>query len=203
MIAFATGAVLVATYLITRMADIPYRDLTRDPAATLGGPWYTGVLSTGSIVLLLVGSGIALFAASFLRESDNRSMKGLLTATALLMIVVGLDDLFMLHETIHLEFGITSAVYLAIYGFTLVAILWMWREVIVGSTDYVFIVLAGVGMGLSIVVDVIMEQRLFQLPFSGDLIEDPAKIVGMAFMTYYMIVTSHHALTRQSDPVPG
>ena len=37
IIALTTGGILVAAYLGTRAADIPFTDLSRDPAATLGG----------------------------------------------------------------------------------------------------------------------------------------------------------------------
>lgn len=201
-IAVATAVVLGVIYLITQLADIPYTDLTRDAAATLEGPWYTAALSNSAIALLLVGAGIALFSASLLPDVSGKSVKGLLNGLALVMVVVAADDLFMLHERVFPEFGISSVLAFAIYGVALAAVLWVWRAVIAGSTDWIFLVLAALAMGLSVGVDVILEERLFTLPFSGELIEDPAKVLGMVFMTFYLIVTSRQALLRQlgTDP---
>ncbi len=194
VIALVTAAVLVVAYLATRAAGISFTDLSRDPAATLDGPWYTGILSTSTIVLLLVGAGIALFAASLLPSSRGPSLRGLLVALGLVVIVVAADDLFMLHESVFPLVGVGSVMTFAIYGIALFAVLWIWREVISSATDWVFLMLAALGMGISVAVDVILEERILTLPFSGELIEDPAKIVGMVFMTYYLIVTAHQAL---------
>lgn len=194
VIALVTAAVLVVAYLATRAAGISFTDLSRDPAATLDGPWYTGILSTSTIVLLLVGAGIALFAASLLPSSRGPSLRGLLVALGLVVIVVAADDLFMLHESVFPLVGVGSVMTFAIYGIALFAVLWIWREVISSATDWVFLMLAALGMGISVAVDVILEERIMTLPFSGELIEDPAKIVGMVFMSYYLIVTAHQAL---------
>lgn len=194
IIALVTGGVLVAAYLATRVAGISFTDLSRDPAATLDGPWYTGILSTGTIVVLLAGAGVALFGASLLEPAEGPSRKGLLNALGLIVVVVAADDLFMLHESVFPLIGIGSVMTFAIYGIALAVTVWIWRRVIVGSTDWIFLLLAALGMGTSVAVDVILEERILTLPFSGELIEDPAKIVGMVFMTYYLVTTSRQAL---------
>lgn len=194
VILLATVGILVVAYLVTRVAGISFTDLSRDPAATLDGPWYTGLLSTSAIVTLLAGAGIALFAASLLPSSDVPSRRGLLVALGLLIVVIAADDLFMLHEAVFPVVGVGSVTTFAIYGLALIVILWRWRTVIAGATDWVFLLLAAVGMGISVGVDVVLEERLLTLPFSGELIEDPAKIVGMVFMSYYLITTARQAL---------
>jgi hypothetical protein len=194
LIALITGAILVGLYLATRLAGISFTDLSRDAAATLDGPWYTGALSNSAIALLLVGAGIALFAAALLPDGEPRSRKGLLVALALVVIVVAADDLFMLHEAVFPLVGIGSVMSFAIYGIALFAVLWTWRRVIVGSTDWIFLALSALALGFSVAIDVVREERLFTLPFSGELIEDPAKILGMVFMAYYLVVTSRQAV---------
>ena len=194
LIAIATALVLGAIYLIAQVADVPFSDLTRDAAATLEGPWYTGAISNASVALSVAGAGIAFFAASLLADVDGPSVKGLLVALGLVVFVVAVDDLYMLHEMVFPELGLSAPVVFALYGIAMLAILWVWRRVILGSTDYVFLVLAAVALGVSVGVDVVLEERLFDLPFSGELIEDPAKILGMLFMTFYLIVTGRQAL---------
>jgi hypothetical protein len=203
LIAIVTGVILGVVYLVTRAADIPFSTLTRDAAATLDGPWYTAALSNSSIVLLFMGAGIALFTAGVLPRSSGRSPKGSLTALAIFMVLVAADDLFMLHEAVYPEFGFSSVITFATYGVVAVAILWIWREVIFQSTDYVFLVLAGLGMAITVAVDVILEERLLDLPFSGELIEDPAKILGYVFMAYYLISSSRRALLQNQDVDPA
>lgn len=194
LITLITGAVLVVLYLATRLAGISFTDLSRDAAATLDGPWYTGALSNSAISLLLVGAGIALFAAALLPDGESRSRKGLLVALSLVVIVVAADDLFMLHEAVFPLVGIGSVMSFAIYGIALFAVLWTWRGVIMGSTDWIFLALSALALGFSVAIDVVLEERLFTLPFSGELIEDPAKILGMVFMAYYLVVTSRQAV---------
>jgi hypothetical protein len=194
LIALITGAILVVLFLATRLAGISFTDLSRDAAATLDGPWYTGALSNSAIALLLVGAGIGLFAATLLPDSESRSRKGLLVALSLVVIVVAADDLFMLHEAVFPLVGIGSVASFAIYGIALLAVLWTWRRVIVGSTDWIFLALSALALGFSVAIDVVLEEQLFTLPISGELIEDPAKILGMVFMSYYLVVTSRQAV---------
>lgn len=203
MIAVVTGGILVVIYLATRVAGISFTDLSRDAAATLDGPWYTGALSNSAVAFLLVGAGIALFAAGLLPSAESKSRKSLLVALALVVIVVAADDLFMLHEAVFPLVGVGSVMSFAIYGLALITVLWLWRRVVVESTDWIFLVLAALGMGFSVAIDVVLEERLFTLPFSGELIEDPAKILGMVFMSYYLIATSRQAVLDQMGPDSG
>lgn len=199
VIAISTAVVLGVIYLVTRATDVPFSDLTRDAAATLEGPWYTGSLSNLTNALAIAGAAIALFAASLLPRSEGRSIRGLLIALGLLVIVVSVDDLLMLHEMVFPEIGLSATVVFALYGVAIVAILWLWRRVILDATDYAYLALSAVALGISVVVDVTLEQGLFELPFSGELVEDPAKILGMVFMTFYLIVTSRRALAGQRE----
>jgi hypothetical protein len=194
LIVLMTGAILVVLYLATRLAGISFTDLSRDAAATLDGPWYTGALSNSAVAVLLVGAGIAIFSAGLLPSLESKSRKGLLVALALVVIVVAADDLFMLHEDVFPLVGVGSVMSFALYGVALLAVLWIWRRVIVESTDWIFLALGALAMGFSVFIDVVLEERLFTLPISGELIEDPAKILGMVFMSYYLVVTSRQAI---------
>jgi hypothetical protein len=194
LIVVITAAILVVLYLATRVAGISFTDLSRDAAATLDGPWYTGALSNTAVAVLLVGAGIAIFAAGLLPSLESKSRKGLLVGLALVVMVVAADDLFMLHEAVFPLIGIGSVMSFALYGVALIAVLWIWRRVIVESTDWIFLALAALAMGFSVAIDVVLEERLFTLPVSGELIEDPAKILGMVFMSYYLVATSRQAL---------
>lgn len=200
LIAASTAAVLVAIYLVTRARGLHFSDLTRDAAATLDGPWYTAALSNATVVMTSAGAAIAIFSASLLDGPWRRSIKGFLITLGLLVGVIAADDLFMLHETVLPALGIRASVLFAVYALALLGILWTWREAILGGTDYVFLALAGLALGISAVVDSIFtDEGLLELPFSGELIEDPAKILGMVFMTFYLVVTARQALLRRVD----
>ena len=203
LIALATAGILVLIYVVTRVTDTPFSDLTRDAAATLDGPWYTAALSNTTVVMTSAGAAIALFAAGLLPTGERRSVKGLLNALGFLLLAVAADDLFMLHETVFPEMGIRATALFGVYALALLAILWVWRSVIFGATDYAFMILAGIALGISVVIDAVFtDEDWLELPFSGELIEDPAKILGMVFMTVYLIVTARQAvagLVEQSD----
>lgn len=198
IIAFVTVAILVAAWLITRYAGISFTDLSRDPAATLDGPWYTGIISTTSIVVLVVGAGIALFSASLLRESP----RGLLAGLGCLVLLIAIDDQFMLHEEVFPLVGIGSIATGAFYAAALSTVVAIWWRVIVEHTDWVFLLLAAGGLGLSVAIDVILEERFIALPIPGELVEDPAKILGMAFMTYFLVSTARRPLVELIDDHP-
>ncbi|MGB8360972.1 MAG: hypothetical protein WCE80_06185 [Acidimicrobiia bacterium] len=200
LIAACTAAVLVAIYVVTRATGTHFSDLTRDAAATLDGPWYTAALSNATVVMTSAGAAIAIFSAGLLDGRARGSVKGFLIALGLLVGVIAMDDLFMLHETVLPALGIRAILLFGVYALALLGILWFWREAIFGSSDYVFLVLAGLALGISGVVDsVFTDEGLLDLPFSGELIEDPAKILGMVFMTFYLVVTARQALLRRVD----
>ena len=46
---------------------------------------------------------------------------------------------------------------------------------------------------------VFTDEGLLELPFSGELIEDPAKILGMVFMTFYLVLTARQALSSRVE----
>lgn len=186
-----TLAIFAVVFLITGALDIPFSDLTRDAAATLEGPWYTGALSNLVVVVSSIGAGIALFAGGLLRSGHGPSPRGLLNALGIMMLAISADDLLLLHESVLPSLGLSDGLVYVIYVVALAAILWVWRRVILGSTDWIFLLLAASAMGVSVIVDIlILDQRIFDLPFAGELIEDPAKILGMVFMAFYLIVTA-------------
>ena len=200
LIAACTAAVLVAIYLVTRAKGLHFSDLTRDAAATLDGPWYTAALSNATVVMTSAGAAIAIFSATLLDRRGRGSVKGFLLALGLLVGFIAADDLLMLHETVLPALGIRASLLFAVYALALLGILWFWREAVLGATDYVFLVLAGLALGVSAVVDsVFTDEGLLELPFSGELIEDPAKILGMVFMTFYLVLTARQALSSRVE----
>lgn len=198
-ILLALAGFLMAIYLVTRVADVPFTDLTRDPAAILEGPWYSGAISNLSIVITAGSAGIALFAASLLPSVNTQSTKGLLCAMALAVLFLLVDDLLVIHETLFFEFRVREELVFGLYGMAVLTIIWHWRQTIVTSTDYIYLLLAGLTLGLSLFVDVAATERgVLGLGFPGKLVEDPLKVAGYMFVTAYFIATSRQALLHNS-----
>ena len=156
---------------------IAIAEFTRDPLGFTEIPVYTGVLSNLGAV---IWSGAA--AVCFFSYGVNRSRAGggasphFLVAGGLVTLLLLLDDLFMLHEVVFPEHaGIPEDVVYTTYAMVLVGFL-VWYRATIMQTEYVLLMLALAGLGLSIGVDLIAS--LISLP-GLYVFEDGAKLFGI------------------------
>jgi len=187
ILVLAVWAVLIgAVVAISYWFDVPFGDLTRDPADIFNTAFYVGFLSQAFIFLWAATGAVALFAGAIL---PNRTVapdqKAFLLASGLLTMFLGADDAFLIHDKILPRIGVPEIITFALYIGLVFLYLVRFRSLI-SKTDYVLIVLSGVFFAISIVVD-LLEPGFLPLY----LVEDAAKLAGiLCWLAYFVRVAA-------------
>jgi hypothetical protein len=191
------GAVLLVALGIAYLSDIPVTDLLRDPSATLDGPWYTGIFSTTGVALWASAAAMCLLTMATKPAGGARS---LLLAGAVISLILGADDGFLIHETVKNEVGIPSPVTIGIYGIIAIVMLRpAWSYLLSRSEVGVFIVAVTL-FAVSAILDGAGEAGLPVPPLSG-VIEDLAKFLGIVTWTAFFAWFCGD-LIRERTPAP-
>lgn len=167
--------------------------LLQDPAAAYDLPFNAGMVSHLGVLLWIV---VGVFASRVGRANrGDHALGGLLCWAGCFSIVLGLDDLFLLHELAIPGVGIPEFAVLGVYGALLVALIWTHRRTIL-ATDYLLLVLSSTAFCLSIVLD---EGPDIGLPLLWRLghtpLEDVFKLVGIVAWCAYFLQTGFHFAT--------
>lgn len=182
--------------LLHAWQDIPIGDMVRDPTAVAGVSIYVGFLSQFGIFFWAGAATVCLFSAILLPPGPGRYETRLfLLMSGLLSLVLGLDDVFLLHEAFFPHIGIPELVIFACYGFfVLYYLLRFYRTIL--NTDFLVLGLALVFFALSVLLDLLDPQFL-----DPDFWEDGAKVVGIVSWLAYYLRTGFVAV-RQGELVP-
>jgi len=174
---------------------LPPSDLLRDSqvvAALHGGasPAY-GLVSNAGILLLVLATGGAIVARVALRGRLDR-MRSLLVWSAVLGLVVALDDLLLLHETAAVVGG-AGVVTAGLYGAAFLAYYAQFRGTIRRHLGVGLLALAVAALAFSVVVDGLAEPAT-QVSL---LMEDGAKLLG--YMAWSAFVLRAAVIALRSD----
>jgi hypothetical protein len=194
-------AILFVVVIAIRLTTgIAIAELVRDPISFTELPLYTGSLSNLGIMIWSGAGAICFFAWGMLRSrsGDRRVPRFLLTSGIFTTILV-LDDFFLLHEEVLPDLGIPQNLVLGAYVVFTLAFVYWFREPIL-RTRYLLLVLAGLGFGVSIGVDVLVHVGLIWPLF---LLEDGAKLFGIVSWTAYYAFVSSQFIARQFRPRRG
>jgi hypothetical protein len=190
----AVSAVLIGAGLLLHFwVGIPISELTRDPTAIVGEPLYTGYLSQIGIFFWSASAAVCMFSATVLSRSlDNLKIKHFLLVSGMLTLVLGLDDLFLLHEVFFPYFGIPENAILVSYaGFVLFYLVRFFSIIL--KTEYILLGMALVFFGVSVTLD------LFKLhSIDPYLFEDGAKLVGILGWLAYFFRTGISAVSHNA-----
>lgn len=179
-----TGLVI----LLNLWKEIPIDQLLRDPVAALGVPFYTGFFSQIGIFFWSGTAAVCIFCAKLIsKKPETLKIRRFFIFSGLLTLLLGLDDIFLPHEEVFPYYlGVPEKGVFLVYG-GLVGYFLIKFHLLILKTAYVLLVMALLFFGLSMVIDV----ALFQ--FSGAvqlLIEDHAKIIGIASWFFYFFYTA-------------
>jgi len=180
-------AVLIGVVLsISYWLDVPFGDLTRDPADIFNTSFYIGFLSTAAIFLWAATAAVSLFAGLILPNyTVTPGQKAFLLTSGLLTMFLGADDAFLIHDKILPRIGVPETVTFAVY--LLLVLLYMVRfRSLIFKTNYVLLGLSGIFFATSILVDVLQPgvQSLY-------LLEDAAKLAGiLCWLAYFLRVAA-------------
>ncbi len=181
----AVWAVLIGVVLsISYWFDVPFGDLTRDPADIFNTSFYIGFLSLTAIFLWAATAAVSLFAGLILpNHTVTPGQKAFLLTSGLLTLFLGADDAFLIHDKILPRIGVPETVTFAVYLALVLLYIVRFRSLIF-KTDYVLLGLSGVFFAISILVDVFEPGFL---PFH--LLEDGAKLAGiLCWLAYFLRV---------------
>ncbi len=171
--------VLVAAVVLSQVLGVPIGDFTRDPTTVAKLMPYVGSVSMVGVLLWTAAATACGIGWGVLRRRpDGHRMAGFFLHFGVVTAALGLDDLFLLHETAE-HFGFNEKLLLLVYGGLLGAGLVRFREQIL-KTDFLLLII-GVGfLGLSVSVDVVQDQLDAILGTWRILVEDGFKLLGIA-----------------------
>jgi hypothetical protein len=180
--------------------EIPWQHMMGDPAVATGWPFYLGFVSNVGAVLWAAAASIFLFTFYVHRSSGGDAQWGRFALCSGLFVgLLGLDDLFMLHDEVFPEyFSISQSLVVASYAG--LATLYVARfAALIAQTAYPVFVAAIAMLGASAALDQIQDH--FSIAFVGrEFVEDAAKLLGIGTWLSYAIHTSA-ALLRGKYPV--
>ncbi|MBO6607593.1 hypothetical protein [Psychroserpens sp.] len=179
LICFISFSIIGAIFLFHAVEQVPLKVLTRDIVSTGDLPVYIGLLSQLGIFIWAATAAICLFASQVLHSKGNQ--RYLIIASAI-SLYLGIDDAFLLHESVFPAIGIHQKIVIASYGLLMAVFLWNYRKTIL-STDYLLMAIAFICFATSILIDNLFWKRS---PLITNLLEDGAKFVGLvAWITYF------------------
>lgn len=89
------------TIWLANYTDNPVWKLAKDAAQVIGYPAYFGMLSSWSSMLWMATAAICLFTVAVTwRYSSDRPMRRFLLFSGLLSLILAVDDLYLLHDSI-------------------------------------------------------------------------------------------------------
>jgi len=178
--------ILCSTELIHQLRGIPYEDLTRDPNEISSQPKYIGFVSQIGIFFWFGAVSICILGFILLqRFTENTQHVRYLKFFSFFSFVLGVDDVFMLHdESAHR--GINEEVVYLIYIFSFIYfIVKFWS--LVFKTNFNLLFISGFLLGTSIFID--------KFNPSAFLLEDSLKLGGIIFWFLYFLDTTISFLT--------
>lgn len=173
---------LVVVALVAKLTSIPVQHLTADSVAILDQPYYFGFLSNLGTFLWSAMATVCLFTASMLtNSSEKRLERRFLVWSGCLVLWLGLDDVFLLHEEFFPTYlRIPENLVYATYVVCVVTYLWKFKGVIRRS-NYRFLIIAFTCFCLSVSLDILNLSGIDPYFF-----EDAFKYLGLvAWLIYF------------------
>ncbi|WP_156819983.1 hypothetical protein [Synechococcus sp. PCC 7336] len=191
----AVSAVPIGVVLLLHFwQGIPIGSLTRDPTAILEAPLYTGFLSQIGLLLWSASAAVCMLSAKLLSgRADSLKINRFLFVSGLLTLVLGLDDVFLLHEGFFPSIGVPEkAVFVSYAGFLLFYLVKFYP--VIWQTEYILLGMALVFFGVSSTLDLLLPSDLDLYLF-----EDGAKLVGIVSWLSYFSSTATFAVGSRLD----
>lgn len=166
---------------------IPVGNLTRDFATVAGFPPYICFFSQLGILFWSASASACLLGATIVaKRPDSFKSRNFLFVSGFLTIVLGFDDLFLVHEYVFPKyFGISEKV---VFSFYLVFLLFYLVKyfLLIVKTDYILLMMALAFFSLSMIMDLLAVPGLLD----SYLLEDGSKMVGIISWLFYFFRTS-------------
>src|SRR5918999_2789230 len=194
--------VLCAAKIARVYFDIPWFHMMGDPAAITGWPFYLGFVSNAGALLWAAAASIFFFSYHLHRTSGGDAEWGRFAlCSGLLVGLLGLDDIFMLHEAVIPKYTpISQTLFVAMYA-GLAALYVVRFASLIAQTAYPLLVGAVAMLAVSVGLDQ-MKDIFSIVVFGQGYLEDAAKLLGIGTWLSYAVHTST-ALFRRECTVPA
>lgn len=194
---FAAGlAFLYAVYLVGKTLDIPYKKFTGDPPLTFDASPFIGVVSNLGVLLWCM-TATACVLGSVLLWNISKMDARFLALSGLGNSILLLDDLFMFHDHLLYEIGLSQKPMYILYVLMFGLYFFFYRERFFQANNTILLLVAAGFLGGSVALDVLTENEGIQYLF-----EDGAKFLGIiAWFLFYWNYTSTLLRNRlQQEP---
>lgn len=192
-------ALSIAFLLLVRIQTyVPVEMLTRDPAAIVISPFYYGAISNLGVQLWTATGVVCGLSATLLYFiQGNRESMHFLVAFGCLSILLGLDDLFMLHELVlPNNVGIHESVVITSYAVTFLLCLFRFHRSILKVQPHFFLLSVAL-LTFSVAFDVLPTGWLSNNNIYW--IEDGSKFLGILVWFLYFFWASIRAVLLSID----
>ena len=184
--AVATWLVIIAA---AELFDVPVKILTRDPYRAARVPAYYAYASLFGSTVWLVSGAATLMTALILRRThgcrlSDDSHYRLILPGGLIGLVMGIDDILLIHDAMATSVGIPEILFHILY-FGSIGLMILYSRKQLFSTPWLLLLGALVGFVLSSVVDIL---KMF--PATIQQSEDLFKICGIVLWSVYLVSLS-------------
>jgi len=189
------AVILGFVLLLAAWKDFPLSSLSRDPVGTAGLRWQTGILYKAGVFLWgAITATCLLGAAVWRRRGDRRTFRAFLTASAALMLVFALDDVFQFRAELLDHLGLSEVAVFGIYAAALAVFAVVFRSTLL-RTEY-GVLAATVALSLAWLA-------LRHVAAESVLLQDAVRLVGQLTLLLYFYRTSAYGLVRTLREATG
>lgn len=176
--------------------EVPINRLTQDPTIIGGLSVYAGFLSQVGIFFWSASATMCFSSVILLSGREKQhELKRFLLVSGLLTLLLGLDDAFLLHESVLPYFGIPQIFVLGSYVVFVMLYLFRFYPVIL-QTEYRLMAFALSFFGISVMLDVLNPPGINPFFF-----EDGAKLIGLvSWLAYFFLVGIYSNRATSTPP---
>lgn len=186
--------ILIVAALLSSLIGIPIEHFFADPALTLSGHPFIGMVSHAGIFLWSAVASICLFSSAIIWKTGSAQHVLFLFFSGLVSLALMVDDLFMLHEGIlPYQLNISQEFIYIGYLIPFVGYLWYFRKEIFKS-EFQILGAAIFLLSLSVIGDMVLPQEGIAY-----VIEDGFKIFGIATWFVYFVRLCFNSIQRNFD----
>ena len=183
---------LLLVIFISSRKEIALDTLTKDPLAILNASWYLGMFSNLGIMTWSGAVAICWFSAYRIYRANGMTMQAeFMMLSGLISLLMGLDDLFQLHELVLPHYFAVSenTVYLTYLNIYL--LYFIRHRTLLMRSEYLIFGMAFVFLGLSTLI------KLFPMPIPQDtFLKDALKLFGIVTWFIYFFRAGNELLDK-------
>jgi len=176
---------MALVYVTSIKYNIPFKEITGDPALTFKAHPFTGIVSNIGVLLWAGACSILIFSYVILKDKKEHIF---LLCSGLITSILLIDDLFMFHDYIFYSIGLNQYVMYGIYLVIFIAYFGFFKKTILQSPQIILLILAFGFLGSSVLLDITLENDGLQYFF-----EDGLKLLGI---TSWFLFYTNYSLKR-------